>query len=344
MAAAVSSCEDAKEPKYKDPTTFTINVPALQAETLVTTGDQDDKSTFNLFCSQPDYGFSAVCEYGAQVSLTDQFIDADEEQGIASTYRTLSNVNSSQSAMSFRTYDLAVAMTELLGITSKEDFDAYTEAGNPMVMPLYFRATCRIPGVKGSEITSSNIVKYDAVTYSFAIPTAGVIYVVGHVIDPATGIENGFKEPSEAYSDFYKDFQLVEPVIGCKLYAGTYILKQCSGGADDVNNNAQWRFFTEFNGWGDVNVQIASAVPDFYVMPIGDEFVDGLYTGKAVYGQGNWGVYTEAEDPADRTYTFVVGLQDKSNPKVWYKKGAWDVEVELDAQNNNAPKFVAPAE
>lgn len=344
LAAAVTSCEDAKEPKYKAPTTFTINTPALQDEVLVTTGDQDDKSTFNLFCSQPDYGFSAVCEYGVQVSLTNQFIDEDEENGVAATYCTLTNQAASQSAMSFRTYDLAVAMTELLDITNREEYDAYIAAGKPTVMPLYFRATCRIPGVKGSEIVSSNTVTYNAVTFSYAIPTAGIIYIAGHVTNPETGVSNDFKEPSSGFAEFYKDFELVEPVIACKLYAGTFILKESEPNKGIPDDCAQFRFFTELNGWGDVAVQVGSHEGDFYVEPITDLFVDGLYTGNAVYGQGNWGIYTEGWTEAERTYTLVVGLQDKANPKVWFKQGVWDVEVELDANNNNAPKFVAPAE
>lgn len=339
LAAGVTSCEDSKEPQYQAPTTFKLNTPALQDELLMTTGDMDDKSTFNLFCSQPDYGFSAVCEYGVQVSLTENFVDATEAQ--EANYVTLTNQSVSQSAMTFRTYDLAVAMTELLGITTPEEGEAYD---GPDEMPVYFRATCRIPGVTGSEIVSQNVVHFSKVRFFYAIPTAGIIYIVGHVFNPVNGASNNFKEPSSGFTDFYKDFQLVEPEIGSKLYAGTYYLKECSGGADNVDNNAQFRFFTELNGWADKAVQVASNSADFYVEPITDLFVDGLFSTSAVYGQGNWGIYTEATDIADRTYTFVVGLQDKDHPKLWIKKGTWDVQVVLDANNNNEPSFVAPAE
>jgi len=341
LTAGFTSCEDSKEPQYKNPTSFTLNAPALQNQMLETTGDQEDKATFNLFCSQPDYGFSAVCEYGVQVSLTDKFVDgADAQQA---NYIALTNQNASQSAMSFRTYDLAVAMTKLLGLNTIEDAEAYT---GPDEMPVYFRATCRIPGVEGSEIVSDNVVAYNKVKFHYAIPTAGIIFIVGHVTNIENDIENNFSEPSEGFSAWYKEnFALVEPEIGCKLYAGTYRLKECSGGADNVDNCAQFRFFTELNGWADKNVQIASNPADFYVEPITDLFVDGLFTAPTVtYGQGNWGIYTDATDAAEREYTFVVGLQDKANPKLWIKKGRWDVEVVLDANNNNEPSFVAPAE
>lgn len=340
LTASFTSCEDSKEPKYKAPTTFTINAPALQNQVLVTSGDQDDKSTFNLFCSQPDYGFSAVCEYGVQVSLTKDFIDATDVQD--ANYVALSNVSASQSAMSFLKYDLAVAMTELLGLETIEEAEAYD---GPDMMPVYFRGTCRVPGISGSEIVSSNVVCYDKVEFHYAIPTAGIIFICGDITNPVTGETQSFKEPSEGFATLYKEnFTLVEPVIACKLYAGTYILKECSGGADNVDNCATFRFFTELNGWSDASVQVASNPADFYNEPITNLFVDGLYTGTAVYGQGNWAIYTDSPDPAERAYTFVVGLQDKDHPKVWFKKGTWDVEVVLDASNNNEPKFVEPAE
>lgn len=341
LSAGFTACEDDKEPSYHnpDPQSFTLNTPAFQNQLLETTGDQDDKTTFNLFCSQPDYGFSAVCEYGVQVSLTDQFVDGTDAQ--EPNYYTLSNQNPSQAAMAFRTYDLAVAMTELLGIHNLDEFNAYD---GPDVMPLYFRATCRIPGVKGSEVVSNNVVRIDQVTFSYAIPTAGIIYITGHVTNAANGTEQSFEEPSEANKAKMDNFQLVEPVIACKLYAGTYIMKKCSGGIDNVDNCAQFRFFTELKGWSDVSVQLGSHEGDFYVENITDGFTDGLFTGSGVMGaQGNWGIYSEAEKPEDRTYTLVVGLQDKANPKVWFKQGRWDVEVVLDANNNNEPKFVEPA-
>lgn len=338
LSIGFTSCEDAKEPQYHTPdqASFKINTPAFQNTYLATTGDMEDKTTFNLFCSQPDYGFSAVCEYGVQVSLTDKFIDATEAQ--EANYLTLANQNASQSAMTFRTYDLAVAMTELLGIHNPEDDAAYD---GPRVLPVYFRATCRIPGVQGSEVVSENVVALNSVQYSYAIPTAGVIFIVGHLTNIENGAVNEFQEPSSGFAEFYNDFKLVEPEIGCKLYAGSYRLKVCSGGDLNPDNCAQFRFFTELKGWADKSVQVASNPADFYVENITGSFVDGLYSGNATYGQGNWGIYTESTDDADREYTFVVGLQDKANPKVWFKKGVWNVEVVLDANNNNEPQFVA---
>lgn len=340
LSAAFTSCEDAKEPQYHTPdaASFTINTPALQDQFLATTNDMDNKETFDLFTSQPDYGFSAVCEYGVQMSLSSTFTDATDTQD--ANYITLSNQSASQSAMSFRTYDLAVAMTKLLGITDDDSYQAYVDGGGAMVMPVYFRATCRIPGVTGSEIVSSNVTSYNKVQFSYAIPKAGFIYICGHVTDPVSGTIQAFQEPSSGNAEYFNDFKLVEPVIGCKLYAGYYILRAAAGPADNTDNNSQWRFFTELNGWGDTKVQIASNTPDFYVEPITDLFVDGLYQGSAVYGQGNWGYWAEEETPM----TFVVSLQDKDHPKVWYKVGQWDVNVVLDQNNMNAPEFVEHAE
>ena len=56
VASAMQSCVDTEKPVFQEPTSFTINAPALQNEYLATTSDMDNKSTFTLYASQPDYG------------------------------------------------------------------------------------------------------------------------------------------------------------------------------------------------------------------------------------------------------------------------------------------------
>ncbi len=346
MAAAVSSCVDTEKPVYTEPTTFTVNRPPLQDQYLATTGDIDDKTTFNLTCSgQPDYGFAAQANYNAQVSLTGEFKDEvrDENDNVVTpaTYSTLSNQDQTSSSMSLRTYDLAVAMCSLLGIEDEDSWKDYLAAGGATTgITVYFRGTCEIPGVPSSFIASSNTVTYTDVTLSYAVPTAGIIYICGDV--------NGFTEPSAANAEFYRDYQLVEPEIGSKIYAGVFTMPDTESvhpGAEGVDYTTQFRFFTELSGWGDGSKMIGSNEADFYVEDVTNSFTDGsangsMFTGNATYGKGNWGILLE--EPA--VMTIAVSIVDKNKPKVWFRFGNWNVTVGKDASGINEPVFSEPAE
>ncbi|MDE6099343.1 MAG: SusE domain-containing protein [Muribaculaceae bacterium] len=342
VAAAMQSCVDTEKPVFQEPTTFTINTPALQNEYLATTSDMEDKSTFVLYASQPDYGFAAQASYSVQVSLSENFVDATETQ--EANYRDLSNQDMNSGEMKFRTYDLAVAMTQLLGFDSdstEDDYQDYVDNGGKTVMPVYFRAVCEIPGVPGSRIVSSNVVSYNKVQFSFAVPKAGFIYYVGDTIDKGAT----WNEPSASFQDFYDSYKLIEPEIGSKLYAATFNLPATASiktldPANPQNYTTQFRFFTELSGWNDASKMVGSHTDDFYVVVITDEFVDGQFKGDAVYGKGNWGVFLDEETEM----TLVVSLQDSKKPKVWFRYGKWDVQVGLDATGMNEPVFKEAAE
>ncbi len=344
LAAGVTSCVDTEKPVFQEPTTFTVNAPALQNEYLATTGDMEDKSTFVLSCSQPDYGFAAKANYNAQVSLTGEFKDevADENGNVVTpaTYVTIANQDVNNAVMSLRTYDLAVAMCTLSGIDGEEAWNNYlANGGNTEGLKVYLRATCEIAGVPGSFIASSNSVTYNNVSLAYAVPTAGVIYIVGDV--------NGFATPDASNKEFYADYELVEPEIGCKIYAGTFTMpatEDVHSGATGNDYNTQWRFFTELNGWADASVMIGSHPDDFYVLPISDQFTDGTnngstYTGEGVAGKGNWGVFLE--EPT--VMTIAVSCVDAAKPKVWFRFGEWDVNIAPDASGVSEPVFTEPA-
>ncbi len=369
MAAGLTSCVDTEKPVFQTPTTFTINTPGLQDQLLQTTGDMDSKETFMLYCSQPDYGFATKCAYTAQVSLSGEFTDEEvNENGDVTkpaSYVTISNQEGSSAAMRFKTYDLAVAMCQLLGITNPKDKDwdaeqawaDYIANGGATEMKVFFKATCEITGVADSFIASSNTVSYNKVGLSFANPKPGVIYPVGDMTcwtvanDPNSGVVKGnaFMEPRSANKDFYEDYKLIEPEIGCKLYAGNYWMPA----TDDIrpenkdkgnDYTTQFRFFTELVGWDHPASEIASNVANFYVESINDKFSDGFNDGSiaklnAVYGDGSWGFFL------DKTYamTFVVSLEDSSKPVVWVKVGTWNVTVGLDDKGIKEPVFDAPA-
>lgn len=334
VASAMQSCVDTEKPVFQEPTTFTINTPALQNEYLATTSDMYDKSTFTLFASQPDYGFAASANYNVLASLSPDFVDATDTQD--ANYREIKNQNSTSGEMTFKTYDLAVAMTQLLGFneeSTEEDYQKYLDEGGKTVMPVYFRAVCEIPGVPTSRIVSSNVVSYNQVQFSFAVPKAGFIFIVGDC--------NGFATPDPSNATLYENYKLVEPEIGSKLYAGSFLMpstESVHAGAEGNNYNTQFRFFTELVGWDKKEYEIASNVANFYVEPITSKFEDGLYKGDAVYGDGNWGVLLKE----DTWMTFVVSLQDSKKPKVWFRYGKWDVEVGLDSDKLNEPVFKDP--
>lgn len=337
MAASMASCVDTEKPVFHEATSFTINAPALQDQYLATTDNLDDKSTFMLYASQPDYGFAAKCNYGVQVSMSEKFVDATDNQ--EANYITLTNQDLNSGAMRFRTYDLAVAMTKLLGITSPEEFQNYKDNGGKMVLPVYFRGVCEIPGVKGSYIVSNNVVSYKNVQFCYAVSVAGKIFIVGNVSD--------WMKPDAANAEYYGNYCLVEPEIGSKMYAGTFLMPNTASVADStkigtVDYTTQWRFFTELKGWADKSVQVASAEGDFFIKNVTGDFNGtvadgGMYTGPGVYGQGNWGVLLKE----DTEMTIVVSLQVKTKPKVWFKYGKWNVSLGLGTDGMNEPVFTA---
>lgn len=334
LTAAATSCADTEKPVFQKPTTFIVNAPALANEYLATTGDMASKETFQLTCSQPDYGFAAKADYNAQVSLTGEFKDEvkDEEGNVVvpATYVTIANQDLNNANMTLRTYDLAVAMCSLLNITDEESWEAYIADHSTEGYKVYFKATCRINGVADSFIASNNTVSYNNVSLSYAVPTAGKIYIVGKVGD----IE--WLAPSEGNYEVYQDYTLVEPEIGCKIYAGTFTMP-ASKSDTDIDNFTDWRFFTELNGWADTSVQYGSYKDDFYKVNISEElYAAGLYHGDAVHpGQGNWTVYLA--EPT--VMTFAVSLVVPDAPKVWFYFGKYDVTIGQDASGNAEPIF-----
>lgn len=262
--------------------------------------------------------------------LSADFKEATDNE--EANYVTLTNQDPNNAVMSLRTYDLAVGICKLLGIQSEEDWAAYQGSKE---IPVYFRATCEIPGVEGSFIVSDNAVTYNKVQVLYAVPTAGYIYIVGTV--------TGEKTPDAAQKSYYDNFRLTEPVIGSKVYAGSFLFPACDPSKDPtkVDDQSWFRFYTELNGWDDKNAQFGSNEANFFNLGIGDDFVDGLYTGKAVWGgQGNWTIWF-AEDT---WMTLVCSLEQDKSPVVWFKYGKYDVTLETNTDGLLTPVFNEPGE
>ncbi len=320
MVLGISSCKQEDDPKYHAPTTFKVNEPALQNQAFRCSSDMTDKATFNLFCSQPDYGYSAICSYSALVSLDP---DAPIEN-----WAKLPNENSSSAAMAIKTFELGAALNTLLNVADEADFNARDLYNKEF--KCYFKAVCEIPSIEGSYIVSSNTVSYNKVMIRYAEKKPAWIYICGDVENIDTGVANGFTAPSAGNLDTYmNNFALYEPndMIGEKLYVGVFNIvpkdpnddKFADGSYNEGNPDAcaQFRFFTELLGWTK-DASYGSNEADFYCLNTTDKWAAG-YSGDVVaQGLGNWGVFVTEKTPI----TIVV---DMVNLKIFYKEGLHEV-------------------
>lgn len=320
VALGLPSCKQEDNPQYHAPTTFTINEPALKSQAFVTSSEMTDPATFNLFCTQPDYGYSAVCNYSALVSLNP---DAPLDEWVA-----LPNQTPTQAAMAIKTFELGVAVNKLLDVQNLEDFNDRNLGSQEF--KCYFKGVCEIPGIESSKIVSSNIVSYDKVMIQYAEKMPAWIFICGNVRNPETGAVNGFMAPNSANYDPYKEsFTLYEPadMIGEKLYVGVFELVSKAGdfadkmdefNAENPDACSQFRFFTDLLGWS-TEASLGSNEADFYVLPITDKWEAG-YSGDIVnHGLGNWGIFVPE---GNKPVTIVV---DQLNLKVFVKEGAHTV-------------------
>ena len=249
-----TSCEDDKDPVYQQPTKFVLNTPALQDQYLELTED----GTFELSCSQPDYGYAAVVNYSAEVSLTEDFANCKEitSKGTGTTAK-----------MTFSSADLALALCELHGFVDESTFqDIDAEK-------VYFRAVARLTGVESSEIRS-NVVSLNKVKLYFAVPTPDYIWVIG-----SASAFGGWTEPSEGNAAALAGARLFEPqnAIGSKVYSNTFDIP-----AGDVT----FRLYVHLTGWNGGD-SWGSQVDD---NPINVELVDGTYTSPLVNGKGSFSI------------------------------------------------------
>ena len=282
VALGFASCSQDRDPVYQMPTEFVLNTPSMEDQYI----ELSDNGTLELVASQPDYGYSAVANYSAEMSLTEDFAE----------FYSITPTDAHQSRMIYNQMDVALGMCDLLGITSEDDFNERYPDGMPY-MKVYFRAVCQLEGVESSRITS-NTVAYNNLKGYLAVQTPGYIYLVG---DP-----NGWNINAGP------EWRLYEPdnAIGSKVYTGVF----------HVNAGSQYfRFYTEIGNWGDDGQlpSIGSHAVDGDSSEI--EWVDGSYTTMGVPGKGSW--YTPA-DWEGGDITMVVDLSDMNNITVTMYAGA----------------------
>lgn len=287
----LTGCSEDTDPKYHNPTEFVLNTPALQEQYYELT----DGGQFQLTCSQPDYGYSAVANYSAEVSLSADFAQ----------FESLTNTTPTQSIMVFKDSDLAVALCALNGIETEDQKDEYNARPAQRV---YFRAVCELDGVEGSRIVS-NVVYLDQVKGYFAVPVAGYIYLVGQC--------EGWATPDASQTEHFAPWRLFEAddAIGSKIYSGVF---------DIPAGTAMFRFYTALTGWD--NDSYGAQVDD---NPVEFEFTDGVFEGSIVKGKGsfsfpNWpgGMMTIVVNLKENIVQMFAGEQEVVTPKYLYLVGA----------------------
>lgn len=333
LLVGVSSCQQEDEPKVKLPTEkteFTVYTPPLQNQAFETSDQPNSNSTINIFCSQPDYGFSAICNYSVICSLDPECPDIDPDLQPDQTPKSVAipSVDGSQAAMSILTYKVGVAMNKMCGILNEELEDKYPGSIlDKGPVEVFFRAVCEIPGVEGTRVISKNVVSYKAIKAPLTVEVPGWIYICGDVANLETGEANGFTAPSEGNLEKYMtNWILLEPktMVGSGLYVGVFGLlpKEDKGaGVDDTSN---FRFFTELLGWTK-DASLGSNEADFFKVDITPQAEsESGFSGEMVYqGLGNWGIFnfTGSNQPV----TIVV---DVPKLRVFIKMGNYNVEFE----------------
>lgn len=289
LALGFNSCSDDHDPVYKVPTNFVLNTPAMQDQYIELTAG----NVLELVASQPDYGYSAVANYSAQMSLTEDFAEAYDLEATDGT--------ATKARFVVKQEDVAVGLCTLKHIDSDDTFKEMYPDGMG-AEKIYFRAVCELAGVESSKIYS-NPVSYNQIVGYFAIPTPGYIYIIGDV-------SGAWIEPSEGNAASLLPWRLYESndAIGSKVYTGVF----------EIPANATFRFYTALTGWsnGDsYGTQVDDNPIDF------PDFTGGSLNATAVNGKGsfhfpNW---------PGGTMTITVDMSDMNNITVTFQQGAHQV-------------------
>lgn len=296
MAAAMlgfCSCSDVTDPKLNEQPgndNFTIYTPSFQNEYYGLT----ETGTFDLTLSgQPDYGYSAITQYRALVSLTEDFAES----------RVLVPVGTGTlSKMTLRDNDLAIALCALHGVETKED---YVDLGEQKV---YFKGQAFIDGILDKDgnnrtvVETKNVVSLNRVQAYLALPIPGKIWVIGNYAGSWIGPDAANETALEPYALSEKD-----DAIGSKKYYGTIEFTTEAEGSI-------FRFYTALEGWdanslgcsGGTDSDTPVEFPDFVA---GSTLEHALAATKDSFKFENYCGKIE----------FFVDLSDSSNPKATFK-------------------------
>lgn len=215
-----ASCEDDKEPVYSPASSdsFELLTPALQDQYVELTSN----GTFEITCKgMPDFAQGhpvGPVEYKGIVSLKPDFKET----------KTIAATNAS-TRLIFNDANLAEAICQLKGLTKNDAGYVFTDTEK-----VYFKVSCKVTGIEGSDVVSNNYVTLNKVMPYFAIPSPAFIYLAGQ--------PEGWAGPSAANKEHYDEWRLFEKddEIGSKIFYGTF---QINAG------EAMFRFYTALTGW-----------------------------------------------------------------------------------------------
>ena len=287
-----SSCKEDTTPRLdKDPATlaFTINTPPMANQVFELTTD----GTFDLSCSQPDYGFSAICNYVVQVSLSPEFkhnakfAHEGEENYVpqAGDYVELRDP-STVANMQVKDLYLTRAICKLLpwtnadgevcSISQPEDLTtamAQCETAHDGYLPVYIRIRCMIPQAEeASSVTSSNYVTFNYVKPFFSLEEPGYIWLIG--LPTAWDQNETTVENAAQVKGYTAKVSELSSEIDSKVYHWKGYIEA---------GNFQFRFYTVLGDWE--SNSIGAQVDD---SPVDIEMDGGKYAGSYVVGKGSW--------------------------------------------------------
>ncbi len=162
----------------------------------------------------------------------------------------------------------------------------------------------------------------DSSNMSVTLDDTSYIYIIGNITDPVSGQTNNWLAPIRSNREWYDKYFRLNNVKGKgEIYSGQFYLEpkeySYEGGAENLDNFSQFRFFTDLLGWSR-EASIGASWADFTVVSIADE-VDAGYSGYTrSEGLGNWGIYCEERIPL----TIVVDLEKN---KIYVKKGFHEI-------------------
>lgn len=255
IGTCFTSCKQDTQPRLEKPTEFVLNTPPMANQTYILSA----QNGVDLTVSQPDYGMGVVTDYQTQISYTEDFAE----------YANIESI-SNQAKINISGEEMAQAMCKLMGYVSNDTEDLFS----PEAREVYVRVRAFIPNADYSEITS-NTIKLMIQPYK-AVKLPGRIYVIGQV--SGWDINNGAIYLEEAVN-----------AVGSRIYSGVVPMTA----ADAAGG---FRFYTALGSWGD-NGQLPSIGSNADDGNNASVTVDenGVYSGTAVAGKGNWNI-TNWED------------------------------------------------
>ncbi|WP_290101276.1 SusE domain-containing protein [Duncaniella muris] len=289
-AASLTSCEADKEPVYVAPAekVFSLSTPAEDDNIVLAPGQ-----VVELTAVAPDYGIPVVTTYSVDLTLADEFIEANEETGTEANYITLTPKQPTKTAIELDDKDVTTAICQLLGINTFNEF----EDADVQPQKVTVRANARIPSIASSNCVSNNVVLPSVTPYNPFPQVPGYCYLVGTNTDWAT--------PDNANATTYEKWSIEETGVGTNIYIGSL----------NVPAGEQYfRFYTELTGWDGVCLGTPSGGNELIKFTDEETSLEVAYTQGCFMTDAAWeGGYV----------TFTIDLTDKENPKVYAKKGEY---------------------